>query len=280
MYSQYDKLNGGSVARLREYRRDLARSLETIRGCRTPEAAAEFIRNAGYTSPLNYRYSWMGDAHGIDDQLRDAAKESRGYVSAPWGLVDGWRDVGDSGDILGRGYSGWYADADCDETYRGHVWQLPARNGSPQYVAGYVEDQGRSVGETRAGGYVVLCVDRGALELFDDKEDAARAGDGLAERNAERDREYSGRWREASNADSERDDARDDLKSARGSARSIIAALRELPPLAQDVPDAFSVARAQLRASLDDARGDMRRALAAIKEAAEKIAELDMTGEF
>lgn len=280
MYNSHDKLNGGSVARLRKYRANLARSLETIRGCRTAKEADEFIHNTGYTSPLNHRHSWMGDAHGIDDQLQRAREERKNYISAPWGLVDGWRDVGDSSDIITMRHNGWYADADGDETYRGHVWQLPARNGSPQYVAGYVEDQGRSVGGTRAGGYVVLCVDRGALELFDDKEDAARAGDGLAERNAERDREYSERWREASDADSDRDDARGKLKGARAHARSIVAALRELPPVADGVADAFSVARAQLRASLDDARDDMREAIGAINEAAEKIAELDMTGEF
>lgn len=279
MYNQFDKLNGGSVARLRKYRRNLADSLKTIRGCRTAKDADEFIASAGYTSPLNHRYSWMGDAHGIGDQLQRAREEGEDYISSPWGLVDGWRDVGDSSDIITMRHDGWYADADADEMYRGHVWQLPARNGSPQYVAGYVEDQGGKDG-TRACGYVVLCVDRGALELFDDKEDAARAGDGLAERNAERYREYSERWREASDADSDRDDARDNLRNARARAQGVVAALRELPPVADGVADAFSVARAQLRASLDDARDDMREAIGAINEAAEKIADLDMTGEF
>lgn len=276
MTNHHDKLNGGSVARLARYRRNLADSLATIRGCRTPEAAAAFIESAGYTSPLNHRYAWMGDAHGLSGAI--AAARERGkrieQVSAPWGMVDAWRDVGDSGEILGRRYTGWYSDADASETYVGHVWQLPARDGAPRYVAGYVEDMGGRDGR-HASGYVVLEHDGRGLVLYDDKEDAARAGDGLAESNAESAREYSERWQEASRADSDREEAREALRDARKEARDAIAAARELCGR-----DGVERVRAVLADKVKAARRDMRRALRDIASAAERIESLDMAGEF
>lgn len=61
-----DTLKGGSRVRLARYRKEHADSLATIRGCRTPEAADDFIRSAGYTSPLNHRGAWLGAAHGLN----------------------------------------------------------------------------------------------------------------------------------------------------------------------------------------------------------------------
>lgn len=276
MRNVHDKLNGGSVARLARYRRNLAESLKTIRGCRTPEEAEQFIASAGYTSPLNHRYGWMGDAHGLSDAI--AAMRERGEriakVSAPWAMVDAWRDVGDSSEILGRRYTGWYSDADGSETYVGHVWQLPARDGVPCYVAGYVEDMGGRDGR-RASGYVVLEHDGRGLVTYDNKEDAARAADGLAESNAERAREYSERWREASRADSDREDAREALRNARKEARDAIAAARELCGR-----DGVERVRAILADKVAAARRDMRRALRDIASAAERIESVGMAGEF
>lgn len=277
--NRHDKLNGGSVARLAKYRRELAASLATIRGCRTPEAAEDFIASARYTSPLNHRGAWMGDAHGIGEQLQRAAQEKRDIVCAPWGLVEGWRDVGDANDISAVRHRGWYSDANQDETYRGHVWQLPARDGSPQYVAGYVEDMGGKDG-TRASGYVVLECKRGALVTYSDKDDAARAGDELARIYAEESREYSERWQAAQREDDKRDEARDTLRTAHASARSHIAALRELPSVVAGVVDRFAISRANLIEGLESAHDDMRAALSTIARCTDRIAELDMTGEF
>lgn len=271
-----DKLKGGSVARLARYRRNLAESLKTIRGRRTPEEAAAFIESAGYTSPLNHRYAWMGEAHGLSGAI--AGMRERGeriaQVSAPWAMVDAWRDVGDSGEILGRRYTGWYSDAGASETYVGHVWQLPARDGVPCYVAGYVEDMGGRDGR-RASGYVVLEHDGRGLVTYDDKEDAARAADGMAESDAESAREYDERWQEASRADSEREEAREALRDARKEARDAIAAARELCGR-----DGLERVRAILADKVTVARCDMRRALRDIASAAERIESLDMTGEF
>ena len=276
MRNVHDKLNGGSVVRLARYRRNLAERLKTIRGCRTPEAAAAFIASAGYTSPLNHRYAWMGNAHGLSGAI--AAMRERGeriaQVSAPWEMVNAWRDVGDSGDILRMRHTGHYSDADGSETYVGHVWQLPARDGVPCYVAGYVEDMGGRDGR-RASGYVVLEHDGRGLVTYDNKEDAARTADGLAESAAKDAREYSERWSEASRAHRDREDAREALCDARKEARDAIAAARELCGR-----DGVERVRAILADKVAAARRDMRRALRDIASAAERIESLGMAGEF
>lgn len=264
----FDTLRGGSVARLRKYRADLARSLETIKAHRTPEEAARFIETQGYTSPLKHRYNWLGGDHA------PTFSDNGDYANAPTSYVDAWRDVGDSDSIINLRHRGWYADVDGDTIYRGHVWQLPARAGVAQYVAGYSETD---------SGYSVLCANGRSLELFDEKEDAARAGDALAERVANVEREHNERWLEASTASAERDDARETLKDAHAAAVRLVAALRELPPVVigdGEHVDAFSVARAQLCESLAHARNDMHNAINEIETQTAKIADLDMTGEF
>lgn len=278
--NNFDTLRGGSRARLAKYRANLADSLETIRGCRTPEEAERFIEAAGYTSALNHRGAWMGDAHGLSGALEHARKRGRvDSVSAPWGLVDGWRDVGDAADLVPMRHTGWYADAHQEELYIGHVWQLPARGGVPQYVAGYVEECGglpRGMDLRRATGYVVLEHNGRGLVTYDDKEDAARAADALAEVKAEEAREYSERWTAASDADADRDAARDALRDARAAASNVLHAWRAQVKAGPAAPEICGL----LRERLADARDDMRRALRDIREAAERIEDLGMAGEF
>lgn len=286
MRNIHDTMNGGSRRRLAKYRAAHARSLATIRGCRTPEAAEQFIASGGYTSPLNHRYDWIGGSnHGLSGALEHARKRGRvSQVSAPWQMVDAWRDIGDAGDIIRMRHSGYYSDANCSETYVGHVWQLPARDGVPRYVAGYVEDQGGSLRNSgidgrRASGYVVIEHDGAGLVFHDDKEDAARAADGMAESAAEEAREYSERWQEASNADADRETAREELRDARKEARDTIKAARELSA-AGVACEAIEKTRAILADKVAAARRDMRRALRDIASASEKIESLDMAGEF
>lgn len=277
----FDTLRGGSRARLAKYRANLADSLKTIRARRTAEEAARFIENTGYTSALNHRGAWLGDAHGLSDALDHARKRGKriDHVSAPWAMVDGWRDTGDAHELVSLRHTGWYADEDGFTLYIGHVWQLPARNGAAQYVAGYIEqDSGlpKSIDARRATGYVVLEHDGRGLVTYDDKADAARAADGLAESNAEDAREYSERWNAASVADSEREDARQELSDARTEAGNVLHAWRAQQSAGPLAPEVCQV----LRGKLEDARDDMRRALEGIREAADRIEELGMEGEF
>lgn len=129
----------------------------------------------------------------------------------------GLREVGFADDILSLRHNGWYADAYQDETYRGQVWQLPARNGRPQFVYGYADPCNE--------GAALICFD---VELGDDSEgadakrEAARGADGLAESFAKSEREYSEAWQAAR----QWEDLGDDMKAARGKARALVAELR------------------------------------------------------
>ena len=271
-----DILAGGSRRRLTKYRANLARSLETIRRNRTPEEAERFIALYRYTSPLKHRYDWMGNNnHGLSGSL-DARREKGervNHVSAPLEMVKGWRDVGDADGILNLRYTGWYTDNDGSRSYVPHVWQLPARKGDEQYVAGYMEAEG---GNRTMTGYCVLEHDGAKLVTYDTKEDAARAANRMAEDEAEEAREYDERWQEASRANDDRDSARTELAEARAEAANIINAWRDqraVGPLTESVCT-------MLRKQVDDARRDMRKAIADIKSYTADINALGMEGEF
>lgn len=271
-----DILAGGSRRRLANYRANLARSLETIRRRRTPEEAERFISMHGYTSPFNRRYDWMGNSnHGLSGSLNASREKGERVtcVSAPLQMVEGWRDAGDAITILNLRYTGWYADMDGSRTYVPHVWQLPARKGNEQYVAGYMESDG---GDRAASGYCVLEHDGAKLVIYDTKEDAAHAANRLAEADAEEAREYDERWQEASRASADRDIARTELTEARAEAANIIDAWREqraVGPLTENVC-------AMLRKQVADARRDMRKAIATINRMTANINDLGMKGEF
>lgn len=88
------------------------------------------------------------------------------------------RFVGASHDIISLRHTGYYTNEFCDETVNGEVYQLPARNGSPQYVPA-VNDPCNSN---------CACID--FHSVTDDKEEAARWADRMAELWAEVEREY------------------------------------------------------------------------------------------
>lgn len=85
----------------------------------------------------------------------------------------GLRYVGKSSEIIKLRHTGWYVDNFQDETVHGKVFQLPARNGSPQYIPA-VNDP------CNDDAYVM-----DFHSVTDDKEDAARWADHMAERYAE-----------------------------------------------------------------------------------------------
>ena len=98
-------------------------------------------------------------------------------------IGEGLRHVGASHDIVRLNHTGWFTDDVFQETVHGSVYQLPARDGKAQYVPA-VDDP---------------CNDNCALVDFrsvtDDKEDAARWADSMAERYAEDEREYAAKDR-------------------------------------------------------------------------------------
>jgi hypothetical protein len=133
----------------------------------------------------------------------------RGFI--PVQALEGLRQTGMAHDIVRLKHTGWYADAYCSELYCGQVWQMPARNGSPRYIAGYVEQDAE---------YAVIESEKGQFCIYDDKEEAARSADYLAEKCAERQREYS----EAERAENDAMELKDDAKTA---VHAIVKALKD-----------------------------------------------------
>jgi len=89
----------------------------------------------------------------------------------------GLRKVGDSDDIIRLNHTGYFTDNFQDETVHGEVYQLPARNGALQFVP--------AVNDTCNDD--CACLDFSSVT--DDKEDAARWADSMAENWAENSRE-------------------------------------------------------------------------------------------
>lgn len=111
-----------------------------------------------------------------------------------------FRFTGYADDIRrGIGHKGWYCDEYADRTLRGVVYQIPARNGVPQYLSGYQESDNDSV---------VLYLDSFEAEPAE----AAYRADQIAERLAESEREYSESWSAGSQAGEAVRDALGDLR--------------------------------------------------------------------
>jgi hypothetical protein len=149
----------------------------------------------------------------------------------------GLRFVGYADEILSLRHTGWYRDSFQDETLRGCVLQLPARDGCELFLPAY-EDP------CNPGTYAV-CFDvtRGERGGYYDKEDqqakrdAARAADSFAEHQAESEREWDEAWQKGNRyreyreeIETERDELRAlvrELKTARVHSPAICKALRD-----------------------------------------------------
>jgi len=155
----------------------------------------------------------------------------------------GLRFVGPADEVASQSiqHTGWFLDDDHqDETARGAVFQLPARNGKPQFVAAVLDP----------------CNNGPAIVAFDDITDeattAASWADQLAECYAEEERDY----RRGSNARFVFDELGCDVVSNRREALTLI---RE----AKALRDAFGPkVCATVRAAIESLIRDIRKARA------------------
>ena len=151
----------------------------------------------------------------------------------------GWYDEIGASRLYGRDrHTGWYLypDGDPNECARGCVYQLPARNGCPQYVPAV-----RMGSERRKGGWLDQCGSHTAPAILylnsieeggkggadgdnSDAWGAAKVADSMAEHLAESEREYQEAWREGSHAQSLHESA----KSAKERARKLLHELRRV----------------------------------------------------
>lgn len=157
---------------------------------------------------------------------------------------DGFRLVGFADEIASRNYrysgginhKGWFTNEFQDETLRGLVYQLPARNGKPQFVPGYADPDNEGAARLWLGD--IIEGDNGEDEQS--KRDAAYRADSIAERCAEKEREYNEAWQAGNRAS--------DLDEAAAQARKeLLAFLRELKPKKPLFCDAPTLAKAARR---------------------------------
>lgn len=163
------------------------------------KASAYNARAGNFGGPLTV--SWRSMRHG---NFRDVLGLSQGRNGSQrvWITFDGpafpretWADEVEHSPI---GHTGWYADPDGDNTYRGFIVALPRG----RFLAGYyMRDNGERVYFSR---------------VFDDARDAACWADGQAQQDAETECAYQQRWREAR-------DLEDDIADAQGRLRESLA---------------------------------------------------------
>lgn len=188
---------------------------------------------------ISYGPEWTPD--GTSDRYRWIEHASKGLriVGAAHEIKPDWRPIVD--------HYGWHLDPRGDgETVHGAVLQLPARNGVVQYVPAIADP-------FNADCY---CCD--FRSVTDDLRAAIYAADSMAERYAEREREYQ--LNESAKMRAE--ELREEACELRAKHRATVADMRALRELAPDAPNACAVLRDSLRA--------MRaRARAALEEAAQ-----------
>lgn len=149
-------------------------------------------------------------------------------------------------------HEGWFADDMMVNTFRPRVWRLPRG----RFLAGY---------ESSEWGAIQL-----GRVVYNDERDAWRAADNMAERDAEKERDYLERWRAAQRVADDREEKREELRAAHSEARDLVAVLRDLPQTA--------ASRATICAMLRDCRARMAEALQGMAEDAEKLAEFAADG--
>lgn len=119
----------------------------------------------------------------------------------PWCI-----EVAEAHKVLDMRHTGWYTreDPSRDDLYVGVVLTLRKKRG---FLAAYREECN--------GGYLV-----DFSEIYGDEDDAARAGDALAEQHADREREYNEAWQHGQDCDTAREEALKEWYAVQASLRS------------------------------------------------------------
>lgn len=177
----------------------------------------------------------------------------------------GLRFVGYADKLARIDHTGWFTDEFQDSLVRGVVYQLPARNGRAVYVSGYDNPDN---GAADNGG--PAAIDFGTLweglpggdYARDDRSsasDAANHADNLAERMAEKERDYNAAWQAGSAWAQEADEIIGD----KFTLRQMLAERRQAKASGADYPTICEAVN-----------GAIRNAIADIKSSHEKMARL------
>jgi hypothetical protein len=185
------------------------------------------------TPTIIYNPEWTPEVSR--DRLRWIENASRGLrVTGP--VHEVMREAG-----YIRGYShGYYCDSFQDSIAVGYVLQLPARDGAAQYVPAIADP------------YNPDCYVVDFHSITDDKTEAARDADSMAEHYAEREREVQAK----DMAEHEAEELREEIAQLRSRHSAAVRELRSLPPGLAQTPLLCSM----LRESLASMRRDVRKA--------------------
>lgn len=227
----------------RYHRRNGKPAVEAIALARADAAAGKHR----YTSSLPAGYGTSGQAWAGFGERHMRWIENPGAA--------GLRFVGYADALGACDHTGWYMSEDnwTGETVRGVVFQMAARDGRAQYVAGY--DNAMN-GAADRGGPVALSFDEiFEGEQFDEsdadaKREAARRADGIADSMAEIERDYSRAWQ----AGNSFVDLGEQVKSIRQSALALIREIKAKRGELCDGPHIVAALRARLESYLDDIR--------------------------
>ncbi len=186
----------------------------------------------GYTSFL--RPSDIGSPFKI------GSSECR-WVDGPY--HNGFRRVAYADEIVNLRHTGWFMDEfGEEETARGAVFQLPARNGKPLYVPAVTTSYGDHGASMWLGG------------ITDNKHDAARWADQLAAQYAETEREYQA----ASNARFKYDELGEDVARERRAALELIADIKASRPFPDRICSTLREALQGMLEAIHKARADRK----------------------
>jgi hypothetical protein len=158
-------------------------------------ATVAHVKATGHTNRIPHYIPDGIWSRGAANGVQSVQYGTRGrWISSPDSV--GLRLVGVSGDLLkGRDVAtGYYLDANCDETVKGVVYQLPSRGGVVRYLAGYADpwncdDDGTGPAWLESAVYSGPASDS-TWDTPDAQDTAARAADHIAERMADDSREH------------------------------------------------------------------------------------------
>lgn len=196
-----------------------------------------------------------------DDHPSQYRRDVRGYRWVE-DVSKGLRVTGEAHKIIRLDHTGYFTDNYQEETVWGMVYQLPARHGKPRYVPGVNDPNNEDS----------ACLD--FSELYEDKEDAARDADRMAEVWAEDEREYK------EDAETKREELTADIHQAYADMRATIRQLRNTvvqEPCDREMGDNWKEA-SKLPIVRELVKAEWRRFKAAVSKLRKQRAKIEREG--
>lgn len=203
-------------------------------------------------------WHWQRGAGNVSRQQKERLGDNYAWIENTKSA--GLRFVGYADEITRLDHNGWYVDEDQDSTYRGAVWQLPARKGVARYIAGYVDPNNKGAAFvsldviSEKGGWSRLPGRVGSSwwpqEHANDeaKHDAAQQADEIARIYAEKERDYTA----VANARFRYDEIPEQIATERNAIRELITELRAArKAITSELPRSCALLRAHIRKGLD-----------------------------